>query len=47
MLNPLLKDVMDLVICSGKRVLGKATLHNFEYESSPHALGEPAVAEVI
>jgi len=44
-LKPLLKDVMDLVICSGKRVLGKATLRNFEYESSPHALGELAVAE--
>ena len=44
-LKPLIKDFMDLVICSGKRVLGKATLHDFTYESSSGIMGELAVAD--
>jgi len=31
MLKPILKDYMDLAICSGSRILGKAKLHDFEY----------------
>ena len=30
-LKPILKDYMDLAICSGSRILGKAKLHDFEY----------------
>jgi len=44
-LKPLIRDFMDLAICSGKRILGKAILHDFVYESSPCSLGELAVAE--
>jgi len=45
MLKPLIKDVMELAICSGKRILGKAILKDFIYESSPHIAEELAVAE--
>ena len=44
-LQPLLKDYMDLAICSGKRVLGKAMLHDFTYISTPYITEELAVAE--
>ena len=30
-LKPILKENMDLAICSGKRILGKAKLRDFEY----------------
>jgi len=30
-LKPILKDNMDLAICSGKRILGTAKLRDFEY----------------
>jgi hypothetical protein len=33
-LKPILKDNMDLAICSGKRVLGRARLRDFEYISA-------------
>jgi len=33
-LKPILKDDMDLVICSGKRILGIAKLRDFEYVSA-------------
>ena len=45
MLKPLIKDYMDIIICSGKRVLGKAKLHNFVYDSSPCEIDALAVAE--
>ena len=33
-LKPILKDCMDLAICSGSRILGKAKLRDFEYISA-------------
>ena len=30
-LKPILKEDMDLAICSGRRILGKAKLRDFEY----------------
>ena len=45
LLQPLLKDFMDLVICSGKRVLGKAMLHDFVYTSTPYTPNDLVVAE--
>ena len=30
-LKPILKENMDMAICSGKRILGKAKLRDFEY----------------
>ena len=30
-LRPILRDNMDLAICSGRRILGKAKLWDFEY----------------
>ena len=33
-LKPILRENMDLAICSGKRVLGKAKLREFEYISA-------------
>jgi len=44
-LKPLIKEFMELAICSGKRILGKATLHDFTYINSPCVIGELAVAE--
>jgi len=32
-LKPILKEGMDLAICSGKRILGKAKLREFEFVS--------------
>jgi len=45
LLKPLIKDYMDVAICSGKRVLGKATLHDFTYENSSCSSDNLAVAE--
>jgi len=44
-LKPLLKDFMELVICSGKRVLGKAVLHDFIYINTPYSTDALAVSE--
>ena len=33
-LKPILIDNMDLAICSGKKILGKAKLRDFEYVSA-------------
>ena len=33
-LKPILRDYMDLAICSGNRFLGKAKLRDFEYTSA-------------
>jgi len=46
LLKPFIKDYMDLAICSGERILGKATLHDFMYEYSPQTTDELAVAEL-
>jgi len=45
-LKPIIKDFMDIAICSGKRILGKAKLHGFTYESHSCISDELAVAEV-
>jgi len=44
-LKPLLKDIMDLAVCSGKRILGKAKLWDFNYISQPCIDIESSVAE--
>ena len=33
-LKPILKENMDLAICSGRRILGKAKLRDFKYVSA-------------
>jgi len=44
-LQPIIKDFMDLTICSGKRILGKAKLHDFRYIDTPCITGDLVVAE--
>jgi len=46
-LKPLLKDFMDITICSGKRILGKAVLRDFIYDnvSYPYTSDALAVSE--
>jgi len=43
-LKPLLGDFMDLPVCSGKRILGKATLRDFIYIDMPYTYTEDVLA---